>query len=77
MVIGVLLLVAVILLVTAFWIWMIVDCVKRDFKNENEKIVWILVIVLASWIGALVYYLAVRISNPKGISKQKTKKSKR
>lgn len=56
-------------LVFAFWVWMIVDAVKRKFRKENEKIVWVLIIVFGSWIGALVYYFAVRIYNPKGISK--------
>ena len=62
---------AIIILVTAFWIWMIVDCAKRTFKNETEKIVWILVVILASWIGALIYYFTVKASNSKGISKSK------
>jgi TctA family transporter len=43
-----------------FWILMLVDAAQRDFKKEDEKIVWILVIVLAGWIGALVYFFAGR-----------------
>lgn len=58
-------------LLIAFWIWMIVDVAQRKFKDDSEKIVWILVVILASWIGALVYYLVVKNSNPKGISKKK------
>lgn len=45
----------------AFWIWMIADCAKRNFKNNsNEKIVWILVILFAKIIGALIYFFAVK-----------------
>lgn len=44
----------------ALWIWMIVDCAKHEKSEGNEKIVWILVIVLAGWIGALVYLFARR-----------------
>lgn len=44
----------------ALWIWMLIDCVKRDFKKENDKILWILVIVLAGWIGALIYYFMIK-----------------
>lgn len=47
---------------TAFWIWMIVDCAKRNFKNETDKIVWILVIVLAQLIGAIIYFFVVKSS---------------
>jgi prolipoprotein diacylglyceryltransferase len=58
----VLLIVAVVVLAFIFWIWMIVDCAKRSFKNENDKVVWILVIVLLQILGAIIYYFAVKIS---------------
>lgn len=48
------------ILVFVFWIWMIVDCAKRRFKSDTEKIVWILVIIFTSWIGALIYYFVVK-----------------
>ena len=54
-----------------FWIWMIVDCAKRNFKNDAEKIVWIIIVVLASWVGALIYYFVIKTSNEKGLSKKK------
>lgn len=47
----------------AFWIWMLVDCCTREFPGSNDKVVWILVIVLASWLGALIYYF---VGRPKG-----------
>jgi len=53
----------------AFWIWMIVDCAKRKFKNNVEKIVWLIVVVLLGWVGALVYFIVVRTLNPRGIAK--------
>ena len=44
-----------------FWIWMLVDCVQRDFGTDNnEKVVWILVIVLTGIIGALIYFFVGR-----------------
>ncbi len=43
-----------------FWIIMLVDCVQRNFKKSDERIIWILVIVLAGAIGALVYYFVVK-----------------
>ncbi|QQE13963.1 PLDc_N domain-containing protein [Planctomycetota bacterium] len=43
----------------AFWIWALVDCCSKDFK-DNDKIVWILVIVFTYWIGALIYFLIGR-----------------
>lgn len=46
-----------------FWIMMIIDIVRRDdseFKSSNERVVWILVVALTSYIGALIYYFAAK-----------------
>ena len=43
-----------------FWILMIVDVAKRKFKQENDKLIWILVVVLAGIIGAIVYYFVIK-----------------
>lgn len=48
------------ILLLVFWVWMIVDCVKRNFKKDNEKIVWILVILFAKIFGALIYFFVVK-----------------
>jgi hypothetical protein len=45
---------------TIFWIWMIVECATKEPAQGNDKIVWILIIVLAQWIGALVYFFVRR-----------------
>lgn len=58
------------ILLFALWIWMIIDCAKRGFKSDVEKIVWIVVIVLGTWIGALVYFIVVKNVNPRGILKK-------
>ena len=50
-----------------FWILMIIDCAKRKFKADWEKIVWILVMLFATWIGALAYFIIIRVSNPRGV----------
>lgn len=55
-------------LVFIFWIFMIIDCAKRKFKDDTEKVVWILIIVLAGIIGAILYYFVVKA---KGKKKQK------
>ena len=45
---------------TILWIWMIVDCATKEPSEGNEKLVWILIIVLTHWIGALIYLLVRR-----------------
>ena len=45
---------------TILWVWMLVDCATKEPSEGNDKIVWILVIVLTHFIGALIYLLARR-----------------
>ena len=40
-----------------FWLWVLVDCVQNEPSTGNDKVVWLLVIVLVPWpFGALVYF---------------------
>lgn len=48
------------ILAFVFWIFMVIDVAKRKFKNDNDKILWILVIVLAGIIGAIIYYFVIK-----------------
>ncbi|MBI2665106.1 PLDc N-terminal domain-containing protein [Candidatus Woesearchaeota archaeon] len=57
--------IAVMVALFVFWILMLVDVVKRNFPNNNDKLVWVLVIVLAGIIGALVYYFVVKRKDKK------------
>ncbi|MBI4155222.1 PLDc N-terminal domain-containing protein [Candidatus Woesearchaeota archaeon] len=50
-----------VLLFAIFWVWMLVDAVTRDFKNDTEKVVWVLVIIFTHILGALIYYLVVNL----------------
>ncbi|MGG6239713.1 PLD nuclease N-terminal domain-containing protein [Nodosilinea sp. AN01ver1] len=40
----------------AFWIWMLVDCATQESNSGNTKVVWILIILFANGIGALIYF---------------------
>lgn len=41
-----------------FWLLMLIDSIKRKFKGD-EKLLWVLVIIFANWIGAIIYYFLV------------------
>ena len=41
----------------AFWLWMLIDCIKRQFE---DKTMWILLIIFFSFIGAILYYFMMR-----------------
>jgi|WetSurMetagenome_2_1015567.scaffolds.fasta_scaffold16307_4 hypothetical protein len=47
----------------AFWIWMLIDAIKNC--PEDKKILWIVLIVLLTWVGAAVYFFVQRPKNPK------------
>ena len=54
------------LAIVAFWVWMLVDCIQHEFppQEQNAKIVWILVIIFAGWIGGLIYFFVVKKALP-------------
>jgi len=44
----------------AFEIWMLIDVLKRSDAEEPNKIMWVLIILLTSYIGSLVYFFVER-----------------
>ena len=45
------------ILIFVFWLWMLIDCLRRKFK---DKLLWVLVIIFAGIIGAILYYFLVK-----------------
>lgn len=41
------------LLLFTFWLWMLLDCLTRDFPG-NDKIIWVMVVILLGPLGALI-----------------------
>ena len=48
------------LLGTAFWVWMLLDCAIHEPTDENDKLIWVLIILFAQVIGATLYLLVRR-----------------
>jgi len=44
----------------AFWIWMLIDCISNEPSAGNDKIIWVLVILILQWIGAVLYFFVRR-----------------
>lgn len=58
---GMLLVFAIIgIAVLAFWIWALIDAIKNPRLTDNERLIWIIVILLTSWLGALIYLIVGR-----------------
>lgn len=45
-----------------FWAWMFIDCVNipPESSDSSSRPMWLLIIGLPGWIGALVYFFTVR-----------------
>ena len=44
----------------AFWIEILIDCISNEPSTGNDKLIWVLVIVLGGWVGAIVYRIVYR-----------------
>ena len=42
------------------FIWALVDCIRRQFTNPNDKILWLVLIILIGWIGPILYLIIGR-----------------
>ncbi|KKQ74026.1 MAG: hypothetical protein US94_C0016G0003 [Berkelbacteria bacterium GW2011_GWB1_38_5] len=42
------------------WIWALIDVIRRQFANQNDKTLWLIIVILLGWIGGLVYLIAGR-----------------
>ncbi len=40
-----------------FWVVMLFDCMNNDSFKDNEKPLWLIIIIFGNVVGALVYYL--------------------
>ncbi len=42
------------------WLWALIDCIRRQFSNPNDKILWLVLIILIAWIGPILYLIIGR-----------------
>jgi len=54
-----------VLFLFVLWIWMIIDCLKRNFKKDMDKIAWILVLIFLHILGAIIYFFVIKNSDKK------------
>jgi hypothetical protein len=57
------LIVAITLALSAFWVWMLVDCAKRISSGDSKQVGWLIAIALTHWVGALAYFFFGRRSS--------------
>ena len=42
------------------WIIALIDVIRREFDNPNDKTLWLIIVILLYWVGGLVYLIAGR-----------------
>ena len=40
-----------------FWLWMLIDCIKKQFE---DKVLWIILIAILGLLGAVLYFFLVK-----------------
>ncbi len=65
---------SLIILTFLFWIFMIIDCAKRKTFQNNEQVVWILVLIFLHILGAILYYFIVKYPLKSKVDDKKKRK---
>lgn len=48
------------LLLFVFWLWMLIDCAKREF---DDKALWVILLIFLNFIAAILYFFIVKRKN--------------
>lgn len=48
------------LLYFVFWVWMLIHAITNASLSSNEKILWVLVVILLPCIGSILYFFMVK-----------------
>jgi hypothetical protein len=42
------------------FLWALIDVIRRQFPNPNDKVLWILLVILIGWLGPILYLIIGR-----------------
>lgn len=43
------------LMFVGFWIYALIDMIRSDFKDQNQKLIWALVLLIVPFFGVFIY----------------------
>ena len=61
----IILIIAIAIAAFVFWILMLIDCIKRDFRDSNEKVIWVLLMIFLQVLAAILYYFMIKAKDKK------------
>jgi len=50
----------IIALLFVFWIWTLIDVLTKEPSEGNEKLIWVVIVFFAHFIGSLLYHFIRR-----------------
>ncbi|MGQ9707930.1 MAG: PLDc N-terminal domain-containing protein [bacterium] len=54
---------------TVLWIWMLIEVLTRETDENNNRLIWALVIIFTHWLGALIYLIVRRAERIKKLGR--------
>lgn len=48
------------LLTFVFWLWMLIDAIRKPSLSGTERLVWVLVIFFLPCVGSLIYFFVAK-----------------
>ena len=49
-----------VLLGIPFWIWMLIEAATKEKSDSQDRLIWVLIVLLGGPLGALIYLFARR-----------------
>jgi len=40
-----------------FWVYCLVDVIRSDFKDQNMKLIWVIILLFAHGLGPIAYLI--------------------
>ena len=50
----------VLMITLPFWVWMLIEVLTKEPADSDQRLAWVLVVLLAGPLGALIYFFARR-----------------
>ncbi|MCC9608833.1 PLD nuclease N-terminal domain-containing protein [Blastopirellula sp. JC732] len=54
------------LLLSIFWVWALIDAIRNPRLSSNQRLIWVIVILLTQILGAIIYLLIGREGDQSG-----------
>jgi hypothetical protein len=51
---------------TVLWLWALIDAIRNPALDSTMRIVWVLVILFLSFLGAIIYLIIGRSAGSRG-----------